>query len=584
MKTPIHLLAFLTVAATAAEPVAPAKTAAYQGSVSEDQLRVATQRLKDEMSALVDEYGQYASASGEVGQIKEAVGTLDGVAAKDMSGVVQTLLEASRGNDPKVLNDQLRQASRNQKQIQVVLRELADKLTRHAATAALQKRLEDIAVRQATVLRTTKEMAAKANSPKELPEKEKQDLNEKRWEQQALEKEVRMAVEELKKAAKNPEKEGAKEAAQALAAANEKQLEERSKQAANAMENELPRAVETQQQMMDALKSMISNLDETKTAEERNRELAGQLEELSQKEQSLAAQTPKIQEWDQKNARRQQEEVSSRLEVMKDRVEKLNPEAGAKTAESAAKANEISKQLQTEKFNQDTNRVANTADAQKNLSKELAAMGESFQKQADSLAQNGESQDEKSESGEMSAEEAAIQEAMNDLVEAKEDIELAQLQNRQGQNVKDRTGQAQQKIDAARAQAEKAGKAAGDQVAKRLSEAGENARKAGNGEEVEGNLYRARDRLNDAMGALQQAANQLASNAKQPDDPNQRRNAGTGMGRFKTGSQTTNVDAAGKASDAQRDALTLLKQEKVAPEYQPMVDQYIKNLAEEADQ
>jgi hypothetical protein len=35
------------------------------------------------------------------------------------------------------------------------------------------------------------------------------------------------------------------------------------------------------------------------------------------------------------------------------------------------------------------------------------------------------------------------------------------------------------------------------------------------------------------------------------------------------------------ASDAQRDALTLLKQEKTAPDFIPMVNQYIKNLAEE---
>jgi hypothetical protein len=43
------------------------------------------------------------------------------------------------------------------------------------------------------------------------------------------------------------------------------------------------------------------------------------------------------------------------------------------------------------------------------------------------------------------------------------------------------------------------------------------------------------------------------------------------------------VSAEGKASDARREALTILGREKAAPEYEERVNQYLKNLAENPD-
>ena len=81
------------------------------------------------------------------------------------------------------------------------------------------------------------------------------------------------------------------------------------------------------------------------------------------------------------------------------------------------------------------------------------------------------------------------------------------------------------------------------------------------------------------MSRLQEAAIELA--AKEANEQGDK----LGENITHSGSQGGGpvYSALSNASDARRDALSLLKQEKTAPEFATMVNQYIKNLAEEPD-
>jgi hypothetical protein len=106
---------------------------------------------------------------------------------------------------------------------------------------------------------------------------------------------------------------------------------------------------------------------------------------------------------------------------------------------------------------------------------------------------------------------------------------------------------------------------------------------AAEGKQAEHNLYHTNANVDKALAALQEAANQLAT-ADQGDEPGSGEGTGKGSGGKGEGSgpPAGKLFIAGSVSgEAQREALSLLKQDKAAPEYEPMVNQYIKNLADD---
>ena len=102
--TALIVTSSLVAGISAAQEPHSAKTTAYQTSVSQEQLRASTRRLKTEMVGLLDEYGQYQAATGELAKLKNALGQLDTVSENDMLAVVKILRDASRmekGDDTK---------------------------------------------------------------------------------------------------------------------------------------------------------------------------------------------------------------------------------------------------------------------------------------------------------------------------------------------------------------------------------------------------------------------------------------------------------------------------------------------------
>ena len=297
------------------------------------------------------------------------------------------------------------------------------------------------------------------------------------------------------------------------------------------------------------------------------------------KENGLANRTPGI--WgEQKNrSMHDQFSIGDRLEVLQDRMKSLNAENSAKTASASSRAGELGEALKDENFHDNVPLVSSTADGQKQLAKDLTAMSEALQAQANQLAANASGSGQQAQEPQLSPEAAAIQEAMKQLVDARINVELARRQNREKLDSKSRIEQARKNLASGTEEAKKAGEAVGQEVHQALAEADQFSQLAASGDKVEHYLYHTNEKINVALAGLQEAAIKLAAQEQQQ----QQGQGGESPFAAATKAGGPIFSNLAEASDAQRDALSLLKQEKTAPEYETMVNQYIKNLAEEPE-
>ena len=98
---------------------------------------------------------------------------------------------------------------------------------------------------------------------------------------------------------------------------------------------------------------MASQLAEARTAEEQTRELADAISELAQKEQTLAAKTPKLDQRNHQQAQQGQQDVASRLDVLKERVAKLSATAAPETNLALERAQRVADSLADPTFAND---------------------------------------------------------------------------------------------------------------------------------------------------------------------------------------------------------------------------------------
>ncbi|MCX6878676.1 MAG: hypothetical protein NTW21_33420 [Verrucomicrobia bacterium] len=585
-----------------------ANTTAYRASVSQNQLRNSTERMKAELAAIIRDYERYEIASLEIAKLKESVASLDQLASRDMPDVVRILLDASHAADPAIARGQLTQANGGQTEIQTRLRILADQLASYSDQAAMQQRIEEVALRQAANLRATtyltKQLAELGLTLQEIEKdpatnpplsdrddreairarERKQnlwaDLVRRKLEQTALEQEIRLAVAALARVAADPTAAAATHFTQALQASQAGKLDDHSQQATGAMKEDLQRAASEQKAVFTALQAMIASLDGVKSDEDRLRDIATQLGDLSLKEDSLATRTPRMWGDQKKRATQDQLATADHLEVLQNRLQALTTDVATKAGQAATRAGEIGDQIRPENFTDNVPLVTKTAADQMALARDLTAMARALEHQADQLAaKNAANRAPPPQPAPMSPEAAAIQEAMRQLVDARINVELAGRQNSDHSDYQPRLAQGRQNLSAGTEQAREAGSVVNENVHQALAEADRLAQLAADGKLVDHHLYHTRANINVALAGLQEAAIELAAKeAKDQADmqgESVTRSGSQGGGPF--------YSALSDASDAQRDALSLLKQEKTAPEFETMVNQYIKNLAEEPD-
>jgi hypothetical protein len=555
------------------------RTAAYQSSVSQEQLRSASQRLKQEMVALAEEFGACRSAASEVAGLQAAIDSFDRLSDREMTEVVQSLATASRSADEATARGELVRANSRLKVIQSTLRSLADQLASQAGIATLQKRLEDLALRQSENMRATRELAAMAvsNDPSEPGRLEATEyLSMRKSEQQALEKEIGLAMETLRKVGESADPAFGKHLA--IATAGARNLGQRTKAASNSLESSLSESADRQQEIYEALKTMASAMAGCRVEEERIRELADAVSELSQQERRLAAMTPRLDGRNRKQARAGQQEIATRLDLLKDRIAMLSERSVPETGAAIARSQNIADKIADPGYVKDARNLAIAAGAQRDLAVKLAVIGETLHQQADALAHL----DPLPET-QMSAEEKAVQDVMESLLDAKENNAIARHQNDHNQNFQETLAMARKDLAGAKQRVPQAGAEVAQGVDRFLEDAESHAAIAATGKEPEHNLYHVNANVDKALAVLQEAANKLATAGKFPaqGDGQGKGNSSGGI-REGAGPRPHGRYAAGSASgNSRRDALTLLKQEKAAPDYESMVIQYIENLAED---
>lgn len=549
MKRILLLLACLTASARA-----DGSAGAYRGGVAQEQLRLATAELEAQLGELAAEYGQYKAAAGEVERLQAGVRSLQDLTGKSMPEVSAQLLSASRaGPDAKA---DLQRADEGQKRIQLKLREVADGLSRQAAAGAMRGRLEGLLDRQTTNLRKTRE----------LPENNPQQLAARKAEQANLEQEIKLMGESLRQLSQAS---GAAPALKTAAGiASQSGLESAAGEAAQTL------STTTQAGVRDTLQTMLAALDAARPEEERAWELAAQLAELAAKERDNSNKTRGTVDPEQAKDRRSEEsEVSDRLESLQVRAVALDPALGESMQQAQATSQSLARQSTKEAFAGDPNFRNGMANAQRAFSDQLADLGSKLQGKA-MAAQNAAAM------AGMSPREQALRGAINDLTEARTQSDAAyKIAARNEEGFAQPLDGTDAKVAAARATL-KGMQDAEAAVQKDLDDVQSRSLEARKGR-AEHHIYRIREGIDRSLATLQNALNQMAlADMSQPDAATGQGQGEGGIGRA-AGKGGPGYAANAAAGKAQRDALNLLQQEKVAPEYEEMVKEYIKKLAEE---
>ncbi len=527
---------------------------AYRGSVAQEQLRLATAELEAQLGELAAEYGQYKAAAGEVEQLQAGVRSLQDLTGKSMPEVSAQLLSASRaGPEAKV---DLQRADEGQKRIQLKLREVADRLSRQAAAGAMRGRLEGLLDRQTANLRKTRE----------LPESSPQQLAARKAEQANLEQEIKLMSESLRQLAQAGEVAPALKTAAEIA--SQAGLEGKAAEAAQTL------SPDKQAELRDTLQSMLAALDAARPEEERAWEMAAQLAELAAKERDNSNKTRGTVDPEQaKDRRNEQSEVSDGLEPLQSRAMALDSALGESMKQAQATSQSLAQNSTKDAFAANPDFRNGMANAQRDFSNQLADLGRKLQDKA-MAAQNAAAM------AGMSLQEQALRGAINDLTEARAQSDAAyKIAARNEDGFAQPLDGTDAKVAAARSTL-KGMQDAEAAVQKDLDDVQSRSLEARKGR-AEHHIYRIREGIDRSLATLQNTLNQMAladMSKQEPGSGQGQGEGGTGKAAGKGGPGYAANAAAGKA---QRDALNLLQQEKVAPEYEGMVKEYIKKLAEE---
>ncbi|MDB6076569.1 MAG: hypothetical protein JWO82_316 [Akkermansiaceae bacterium] len=596
--------------ASAADPKPPEiKNTAYQGSVSEEQLRADTKRVMGEISALKDEFGRYPSVQAELARLERAAGDLGRLEESDMREAARILRDASRLENPENTKSKVLEAATAQKKIQTQLREIADRLAVQRDLAEMQQRFEALALRQAANLRETRE----AQDPKHPDNSAAQAMAQA--EQAALAKEIATASESLKEVANTEVAKKTEAFTEALQKATEVQLPDKAQEAARKVADKDHQAADSQQAVLEGLKNVVAALDAGKPEADRAREMAAKLAELAEKQDQLTTATTQAGKPEQDAVRQQQEKISDQTDLAKSLLDQLSPQAAEHAANARDKAEEVVKKLDPSGSLDDANQVAKATDQQKEVAKDLDAASDLLKKKAEELEkkQAGSSQGNPSgsqpESGvQSSPQDQQAQEQIEKMDGIAQSLKDAKLQMR----VADRQMLQQSDLSDAEKRLSEAGKNL-EEAAKKAAEMqellpapiGEHIAKAselngqakgemknsGSDKDATGRkLSEAEGEIDRALAGLKEAAEKMAEQGQKPGDQqaNQKgqqpggKQPGQGQAPgelAKSNSTDANMIQAGKAEVGQREALSLLQQEKAPAEYEEMVRQYIRNLA-----
>lgn len=618
MKNPAAILSALTVLGLTLGVSSPlpaedntTRTAAYQGSMAQDQLRAQTRRLKTEINQMLEDFSKNPAAAEEVALARTALAKLDSLSEKDMLAVVQTMREASRAEGSGEAKTKLVAASNGQKQVQAALRALSDKMTLAKDESSVQQRLSELLLRQ----------LANQRQAKNLTDGTVRDFEVKTFlpiavsGQEAMKTEITLLMETLKKLAANPASTNRLTFASILMVGQSSQAESlAAAAAADVAAKNYTGAIDNEGKVVAGLQSMVEALNKTKTAEERMRAAAAKIKELASLEQQLAKNTVKAEIYAMDKIKEKQQQIADEVTAIDKEISQISPQAKAPLTEAEKDLDAITDTIKAPSFRKNEANKAGVVEAQKGAADKLGRLGDMLQKKADELAglDNPAGSDSFGAGGDSPDSKAmeAISNAANEVIKAQANISLAKgLMSKPSaaDDAKSQMGKGQEALSKAQEALAGAGDAVAPSVGENLTGAkadvaateAQTGKGAGQ-EKAAFGLDSAGKKAAAALKGLQDAANTLA--AKGGAGPGAGKGqAGKGKpgkgppgksGKFdgtvasgagspgNTQQEDTDFSSQNKLSDKDRMALSLLQREKSPPEYTVMVQQYLINLAD----
>lgn len=576
------------------------RSAAYQSSVAQDQLRAQTKRLKEDMLRMLEEFRQNPAAAAEVAQAQAALEKLGSLSDKEMLAVVQSLREASRVEAVDEAKTKMVAASNDQKQIQSALQALSDRMTLFRDEASIQQRLNSLVLRQLAAQRQSRNLTDGTVRDWEVKTVFPITVSE----QEALKTEINLLLETLKKLAANPASTARQTFANVLAAGQNLKIETLVASAVTDLSaKNYPGAIDNQGKVVAGLQNLIDVLNKAKTDEERMQAAATKVKELAALQKQLANNAVKAPVYAMGNILGKQQQITDQVTAIQKEINEISPQSANPLEEARKTMENVDKTIKSAEFKKNEGNKTPMIESQKGAADKLEMVADMLQKKADEMAGADSSAGTGGESPDSKAMQA-INDAAKEVLKAQSNISLANsLMNNPGavDAAKSQMDGAQSALDKAQQALQGAGEAVAPSVGENLSGADKDVAgtkaQTGTGadqEKARWGLDRAGEKAAAALKGLQDAANALAAKggANEPGKGQPGKGQPGKSGKFdgtvaggagapgNTAQEDSDFSAISKLSDKERMALSVLQREKSPPEYSVMVQQYLKNLAD----
>ena len=378
------------------------QTAAYRDSITQDQLHVQADQVRQQLAQLLEDCRQNHLSTAESALLQQSIERLARLGDKDMGGVVQTLRQAGALNDAAAAEIKLLQASNEQRGIQTSLKALTDMLTLRQTQESMQLRLGQLIARQMANLHRTQDIMASGQPLKLLPHELKFAAKNCVSEQAALRNESSLLVDALEKAAGNGEPNLDNSIfARTLQLSRDRHLDEQAVRATvDTSADDFTNAAHSQEQLLLSLEALAEEFAAQQPVPDRLRDLSTRVKDLAGREETLAQATQAANASDTKEIREQQRQLADQAAVLRDALAGIDVRMGdqLEPAEQAMRsANDLLKSPNALKDAPKNSKSAaapaggkaQVAAAQAEAGRQLQAIGATLDKEAGSVAQTG---------------------------------------------------------------------------------------------------------------------------------------------------------------------------------------------------
>lgn len=355
------------------------QTSAYRNSIAQDELRKRADDVRQQLLLLLEDIRQNQANTPEAELASRTAKKLLSLGDDQLLPLVQSLKDASMAEDSTKVLGQLADASKEQKNIQVLLQSMADGLSLFKNQATIQQRLQQLVLRQVANIRQTRGIAP-TGKPIEL-------ASLCQSEQMALAKEVDTTFSTLQKIVENS---ADAENAKFTAAFESLKTSDAPALAATASTEtaagKYPEAIAAQSRLLEALQASLARFNTGLSSQDRARALAAQITELASQQASLAETTRSSPAASRRGMQESQLQVMDQLAAIQQEVQNLNASAAVKTSQASQGMEQAAEALKNSK----ARKGDEIADQQNVLAQSLRQAVEELTRTADQLAASDE--------------------------------------------------------------------------------------------------------------------------------------------------------------------------------------------------